>query len=138
MLITTSKLIRRGFLKLVNFSATQFTEEINPFYGAPQSIYSDHFQWQAWAAGAMGYNLEVPPLHPAFTATILGGKGQVNAKRMAKLPNTHMMLALMRDGFHPASASGKVKLRSDGSPVLDYQMTDFTWYAMRLCYSCLI
>ncbi|WP_027849541.1 GMC family oxidoreductase [Marinospirillum minutulum] len=125
---------KRTFLHPVNFSAAQFVDEINPFYGAPQSIYSDHFQWQEGAAGAMGYKLEVPPLHPAFAATILGGKGQVNAQRMAKLPNTHMMLALMRDGFHPASASGKVELRSDGSPVLDYQMTDFTWQAMRRAY----
>ena len=36
----------RTFLHLVNFSAQQFDQIINPFYGAPQLIYSEHFQWQ--------------------------------------------------------------------------------------------
>ena len=82
----------------------------------------------------MGYKLEVPPLHPAFAATILGGYGEVSAQRMAQLPHTHMMIALMRDGFHPDSASGNVELRSDGSPVLDYQMTPYTWNGILRAY----
>ena len=40
----------------------------------------------------------------------------------------------MRDGFHPDSASGTVELRSDGSPVLDYQMTPYTWDGIRRAY----
>lgn len=125
---------KRTFLHTTSFSAAQFAEPVNPFYGAPQSIYSDHFQWQNGAGGALGYKLEVPPLHPAFAATILGGYGKVSAQRMAQLAHTHMMIALMRDGFHPDSASGNVELRSDGSPVLDYQMTDYTWDGIRRAY----
>ncbi len=125
---------KRTFLHLTNFSAAQFSEPVNPYYGAPQSIYSDHFQWIDGATGPIGYKLEVPPLHPAFAATILGGYAEVNAQRMAQLPNTHMMIALMRDGFHPDSASGTVELRSDGSPVLDYQMTPYTWDGIRRAY----
>ena len=125
---------KRTFLHTVNFSAAQFSEPVNPFYGAPQSIYSDHFQWRDGVTGAIGYKLEVPPLHPAFAATLLGGYGEVNAQRMAQLPHTHMMIALMRDGFHPDSASGAVELRSDGSPVLDYQMTPYTWDGIRRAY----
>jgi choline dehydrogenase-like flavoprotein len=34
-------------------------ERIEAFYGAPQSIASDHFQWKDGATGPMGYKLEV-------------------------------------------------------------------------------
>jgi choline dehydrogenase-like flavoprotein len=125
---------KRTFLHLVNFSAAQFDEVINPFHGAPQSIYSDHFQWRDGAAGPMGYKLEVPPLQPAMAATLLGGFGADNAQRMTQLPHTNVMLALMRDGFHPDSASGTVELRGDGTPVLDYPMTDYTWDGIRRAY----
>ncbi|WP_137885958.1 GMC family oxidoreductase [Pseudomonas sp. 2FE] len=125
---------KRTFLHLVNFSAAQFEQVINPFYGAPQSIYSDHFQWDEGPTGRMSYKLEVPPLHPALTATLLGRFGVDNALRMEQLPHTNMMLALLRDGFHPDSAEGRVELRGDGSPVLDYRMTDYTWDGVRRAF----
>ncbi|MCY1278766.1 putative GMC-type oxidoreductase [compost metagenome] len=125
---------KRTFLHVVNFSAAQFDRLINPFYGAPQSIYSDHFQWDDGATGRMSYKLEVPPLQPALTTTLLGRFGIDNALRMAQLPHTNVMLALMRDGFHPDSAEGTVELRGDGSPVLDYRMTDYTWDGIRRAF----
>lgn len=125
---------KRTFLHVVNFSAAQFERLINPFYGAPQSIYSDHFQWDDGATGRMSYKLEVPPLQPSLTATLLGRFGVDNALRMEQLPHTNVMLALMRDGFHPDSAEGTVELRGDGSPVLDYRMTDYTWDGIRRAY----
>lgn len=128
------RLGKRTFLHLVNFSAAQFDEVINPFYGAPQSIYSDHFQWDDGVSGRMSYKLEVPPLHPALAATLLGGHGATSASRMQALPHTHMMLALMRDGFHPESAEGQVELRGDGSPVLDYRLTGYTWDGIRRAF----
>ncbi len=63
-----SRLGKRTFLHLVNMSAGQFDDVINPFYGAPQSIYSDHFQWLDGTTGKMSYKLEVPPLHPALAS----------------------------------------------------------------------
>ncbi|WP_439860143.1 GMC family oxidoreductase N-terminal domain-containing protein [Pseudomonas sp. MBLB4136] len=125
---------RRTFLHLVNFSAAQFEQVINPFYGAPQSIYSDHFQWQDGTSGRLSYKLEVPPLHPALAATLLGRFGVDSALRMEQLPHTNVMLALLRDGFHPDSAEGRVELRSDGSPVLDYQMTAYSWDGVRRAF----
>lgn len=53
---------------------------------------------------------------------------------MAQLPHTNVMLALLRDGFHPDCAEGRVELRGDGSPVLDYQMTDYTWDGVRRAF----
>jgi choline dehydrogenase-like flavoprotein len=125
---------RRTFLHVVNFSAAQFDKPINPFYGAPQSVHSDHFQWRDGISGRMSYKMEVPPLHPAFAATLLGGYGRDSAARMRELPHTNMMLALMRDGFHPDSAEGAVELRGDGTPVLDYRMTDYTWDGIRRAF----
>ncbi|MEK1940680.1 MAG: GMC family oxidoreductase [Pseudomonas sp.] len=125
---------KRTFIHLVNFSAAQFEQVINPFYGAPQSIYSDHFQWDDGTTGRMSYKLEVPPLQPSLTSTLLGRFGVDNAMRMEQLPHTNAMLALLRDGFHPDSAEGTVELRSDGSPVLDYQMTDYTWDGIRRAF----
>lgn len=122
---------KRTFLHLANFCAGLFDGVINPFYGAPQSIYSDHFQWADGVSGRMSYKLEVPPLHPALASTLLGGFGQENAERMALLPHTHMMLALMRDGFHPDSTGGTVQLRSDDTPVLDYPISPYTWDGIR-------
>lgn len=125
---------KRTFLHLTTFSWAQFDQPINPFYGAPQSIYSDHFQWQNGATGPMGYKLEVPPMQPGFSATVLGGTGVANSELMQQLPNSNMMIALLRDGFHPDSSQGEVQLRSDGSPVLDYRLTDYTWEAVRRTY----
>lgn len=122
---------KRTFLHLTTFSWAQFGERINPFYGAPQSVYSDHFQWQDGATGAMGYKLEVPPMQPGFSATVLGGAGVASPQLMQQLPDSNMMIALLRDGFHPDSAEGTVQLRSDDSPVLDYRMTDYTWDGVR-------
>ncbi|MDC6711129.1 GMC oxidoreductase, partial [Leclercia adecarboxylata] len=92
------------------------------------------FQWRDGIAGPAGYKLEVPPIHPALAATLLGDFGTENAQRMAKLPHTHAMIALQRDGFHPDSAEGTVELRSDGSPVLDYRMTDYAWNGIRRAF----
>ncbi|MDF3933049.1 GMC family oxidoreductase [Pseudomonas citronellolis] len=125
---------QRTFLHVVNFSAALFEQVVNPFYGAPQSIYSDHFQWDDGATGRMSYKLEVPPLQPALAATLLGRFGIDNAMRMEQLPHTNMILALMRDGFHPDSAMGSVSLRGDDTPVLDYRMTDYTWDGIRRAF----
>ena len=127
----SKKLGKRTFLHLVAFSAGLFDEVINPFYGAPQSIYSDHFQWRDGVTGPMAYKLEVPPLQPALASTLLGNYGQKNAERMAQLPHTHMMLALLRDGFHPDSIGGNVELRGDNTPVLDYKVSPYAWDGVR-------
>jgi len=121
-------------LHLVNFSAARFKARIDPYYGAPQSIYSDHFQWLGGSGGPVGYKLEVPPLHPALASTLLGAHGSENAQRMAELPHTHVMLALLRDGFHPESQGGTVELRGDGSPVLDYPVNDYLRDGLRRAY----
>lgn len=117
---------KRTFLHPVAFNFARFKHTIDPYYGAPQSIYSDHFQWQS-VNGDVGYKLEVPPLHPGLASVLLLGHGARHFDDMQHLPNTHAMIALLRDGFHPDSQGGEVSLADDGSPILDYPLNDYLW-----------
>jgi choline dehydrogenase-like flavoprotein len=116
---------KRTFLHVVPGSFAQFGAEIEPYYGAPQSVYSDHFQWQKVADGPIGFKLEVMPMHPGLAAALMGTHGKQNLEDMQQLPNTNGMVALLRDGFHEESQGGNVELRDDGSPVVDYPVNDY-------------
>jgi choline dehydrogenase-like flavoprotein len=115
----------RTFLHPVVASVATFDHLVAGWQGAPQTIYSDHFLDLDPIDGPIGYKLEAPPLHPLIFATTMTGYGRDAAAQLAKFPNTHALLALMRDGFHAESPGGRVKLRSDGSPELDYPLTPF-------------
>lgn len=116
---------RRTFLHPVVMSAGLFQHRVDGWAGAPQSLYTDHFLRQHPLDGPMGYKLEAPPLHPVIFSSSLPGFGREHAELMRQFPHTHVLLALLRDGFHPASPGGRVSLRSDGSPELDYPLTEF-------------
>ena len=79
----------------------------------------------------MSYKLEVPPIHPVLAAITLPGSGANHANWMRNLPHMQVIIALMRDGFHAASAGGSVTLRSDGTPLLDYPLNDYFWEGAR-------
>ncbi len=115
----------RTFLHPVALSAATFDHEVAGWDGAPQTIYSDHFLDLHPIDGPIGYKLEAPPLHPLIFVTSIGGFGRQAAASFAQFPNTHALLALLRDGFHAESAGGRVTLRKDGSPELDYPLTPF-------------
>ncbi len=122
---------KRSFLHPVNATVAQMPERVDPFYGAPQSIYSDEFNFKKGVDGPAGYKLEVPPLHPALSAGVIPNHGQAQLDNMAALPYTQSVIALIRDGFHPDSPGGTISLRDDGSPVLDYPLTDYLWQGLR-------
>ncbi len=115
----------RTFLHPVALSSATFDHEVAGWQGAPQTIYSDHFLDIDPIDGPIGYKLEAPPLHPLIFTTSIGGFGREAAASFAQFPNTHALLALLRDGFHAESPGGRVKLRKDGSPELDYPLTPF-------------
>lgn len=120
-----ARLGARTFLHPVVMSAAVMDETVAGWAGAPQSIYTDHFMDTQPIDGPIGFKLEAPPLHPVIFATTVPGYGQTQADLLAKFPRTHVLLALLRDGFHEQAVGGRVKLRGDGSPVLDYPLTDF-------------
>ncbi|MBC7991967.1 MAG: GMC family oxidoreductase [Rhizobacter sp.] len=115
----------RTFLHPVVISASTFEQKVEAWDGAPQTLYSDHFLNTQRIDGPIGYKLEAPPMHPVIFASTLAGYGQAQADSLKQFPHMHSLLALMRDGFHPQSTGGQVKLQSDGSPVLDYPLNDF-------------
>jgi choline dehydrogenase-like flavoprotein len=115
----------RTFLHPVVLSTATFDQRVAGWDGAPQTIYSDHFLDTQPIDGPIGYKLEAPPLHPLVFATTMGGFGRESAQAFAQFPNTHALLALLRDGFHVESPGGRVSVRDDGSPQLDYPLTPF-------------
>jgi choline dehydrogenase-like flavoprotein len=100
-------------------------EDVRGWQGAPQSIYSDHFLHTQPVDGPVGFKLEAPPMHPVIFASTVLGFGDSHARSLRQFAQTHVLLALLRDGFHDQAPGGKVRLRGDGSPELDYPLTDF-------------
>ena len=119
------RLGQRTFLHPVVMSSSVFAQKVEAWSGAPQSIYSDHFMDTQAIDGDMGYKLEAPPLHPIIFASTVPGMGQGQHDLLKSFPYNHTLLALLRDGFHDDSPGGQVKLRGDGSAVLDYPLTTY-------------
>jgi choline dehydrogenase-like flavoprotein len=122
---------RRTFLHPVTLSPAIFADAVDAFAGAPQSIYSDHWNEPDAATGAMGFKLEVPPVHPVLMGSTAIGFGSEHAAFMKRFRQLHVAIALLRDGFHEESAGGAVQLRDDGSPVLDYPLTPYVMEGAR-------
>jgi choline dehydrogenase-like flavoprotein len=121
----------RTFLHPVVLSAGVMEQKVEGWQGAPQSIYTDHFLETQAIDGPIGFKLEAPPMHPVIFASSVVGFGAEEAGLLAQFPHTHVLLALLRDGFHAEAAGGKVTLRGDGSPVLDYPLTEFVMEGAR-------
>nr|WP_299245032.1 GMC family oxidoreductase [uncultured Halomonas sp.] len=128
------RLGKRTFLHPVALTVAQFDQRIDGYYGAPQSIHSDHFQWREGVTGPLGFKLEVPPMQPSIMAALFGGHGREGLARMGRLSHSSVAIALMRDGFHPESQGGQVVLRKDGTPVLDYPLNDYLFGGVRRAY----
>lgn len=116
---------KRTFMHPVPFSLGDFEQGINGFSGAPQSVYSDHFQWRDGTTGPMGFKIEVAPMQPSFASVVMMGHGQFHHEQMQHLPHLNLMLALLRDGFHEESQGGNISLNDFGGPVIDYPITDY-------------
>jgi choline dehydrogenase-like flavoprotein len=125
---------KRTFLHPVNVSAALMDSKVEGYNGAPQTIYSDHFLDTLPLDGPIGYKLEAPPVHPILAGITLQGFGEEHSTWMRRLPNLQVVLALLRDGFHPLSIGGTVTLRKDGSPLLDYTISDYVWDGMRRAF----
>ena len=115
----------RTFLHPVAITTAVMKDTVAAWTGAPQSIYSDHFLHTQPVDGPIGFKLEVAPLHPVFFGANLPGFGEKQAELVRQYPHANVMLALMRDGFHDQSVGGTVELRDDGSPLLDYPISDY-------------
>ena len=124
---------KRTFLHPTVVSGAVFPNKVEGYYGAPQTIYSDHFLDNVALDGPAGFKLEAPPVHPILAGITLPGFGPEHAKWMTRFPNLQVLIALLRDGFHAEAPGGQVLWR-DGWPVLDYRMTDYLWNGVRRAY----
>ena len=122
---------RRTFLHPTVISAAVMPQRVDGHAGAPQTIFSDHFLERGPIDGPIGFKLEAPPLHPVLFGMTLQGFGERHAALMQAFPHAQVLIALLRDGFHPESYGGAVGLRDDGSPVLGYGLTPVVWEAVR-------
>jgi choline dehydrogenase-like flavoprotein len=125
---------KRTFLHPTVVSGAIMAQRVEGFFGAPQSIYSDHFLDTLPLDGPAGYKLESAPTHPVLVSITLPGFGEEHARWMSKFANIQVAIALIRDGFHPESQGGRVVLRADGTPVLDYVVSPYLWDAARRAY----
>ncbi|EKE69605.1 GMC family oxidoreductase [Gallaecimonas xiamenensis] len=105
----------------VVMSFAQFDDKVEPYLGAPQSVYSDHFQW---LEPEQGFKMEALPLHPMITSALLRRRGPDLKALLSQLPYTNGLIALVRDGFSAALPGGRVSLDADGQPQLDYPLND--------------
>lgn len=121
---------KRTFLHPTVISAALFEQRVDGYAGAPQSTYTDHFI-ETPIDGPLGFKLESAPLHPVLFASTLHGFGAAHAELMKSFAHAQVVLALLRDGFHPESRGGHVELARDGSPVLDYPLNEPIWEAAR-------
>jgi choline dehydrogenase-like flavoprotein len=124
----------RTFLHPSVVSAALMPHPVEGFSGAPQSVYTDRFL-EGPLEGPIGYKLEVPPLHPLLVATTLTAFGAPQSRLMSELPNVHVIIALLRDGFHDESTGGTVGLKGDGSPLLDYPIAPYVWDGARRAFA---
>lgn len=124
----------RTFLQLHNYSLSHVREPIDPFYGAPQSIFSEQFTWRDGVEGRAGFNMEVVGAQPTVSMMFWKRMGGEMASFARALPRLHVLVSQIRDGFSEASQGGVVRLRRDGAGVLDYPLDDYLRDGIRSSY----
>ena len=120
---------KRTFIHPVALSVAKMREKVEPFYGAPQTIYSDHFwmpEGKLAGASRLGYKMEASPVHPIFLTGLFDKSvGPASAELARNLPYLQSTLALLRDGFNAHESCGTVENSGDIGVELDYPITDF-------------
>lgn len=118
----------------VNLTMAQMPEKVDGYYGAPQSTYSDEFQWKDGATGKVGYKMEVAPMHPAFVSLVIGRYGETLKNAMSQLPYTQSMLSLLRDGFTDEVPGGTIEVDDSGAPILHYDLSGALFEGFKRAY----
>jgi len=95
-----------------------FREEIRPWEGTMQAVYSDQFRF---LSGNYGLKLETTSLQPAIEAAVLPWRDAQHYRTLLKkLPHTVGIGTLMRD-----RDGGRVSIDREGQPVSHYSLSPF-------------
>ena len=94
-----------------------FEEEIRPWEGTLQALYSDQLRF---LDGGYGVKYETVPLHPALlSAALPWEEAAQHARLMADVPRLSPIAVIPRD-----SGAGRVRLDRDGEPIATYSLGD--------------
>ena len=92
-------------------------EEVRPWEGTLQALYSDHFRE---LDDGYGVKYETIPVHPAFLASAVPWESATeNARLMSCLPRLTMVGVLPRD-----RGTGRVRIGRDGEAIVAYRLAD--------------
>ena len=98
--------------------AGEFAEEIRPWDGVMQAVYSDEL---ADLHAGYGMKLESAPFHPSVLAMYSPWRGaRQHRELMAKLAHLVPIGLLLRD-----TSEGEVRVGRDGQPAVHYRLNDF-------------
>jgi choline dehydrogenase-like flavoprotein len=120
---------KRTFIHPVTGVGAVYSDNVEAYYGAPQSVSSHAFAERG--ADKVGFFLEASPAHPLVVAVAGGGTGPDHQAVMAKLPRFSSLIMLAIDGFLPQEEGGTVTLRGDGRMKFDYPIRSEVWEALR-------
>lgn len=122
----------RTWLHPVVATMAEMPFEVNPFSGAPQSVYSHHFIDRG--PGKTGFFLEVPPLQPMLAAVASSGSGADVQQSLSRLPYINAMLAITVDGLTPEENGATVRLKDGGYSrySITYDFVPEQWDAFRV------
>lgn len=102
-----------------------FDEEIRPWEGTMQAIYSDQHRY---LTGNFGVKYETTALQPVIAMAVMPWRAPGDFReRMAQLKNTSAIGVLLRD-----RGEGRVKVDREGHPVSSYKISDFDRRHMRI------
>ena len=101
-----------------------FDEEIRPWEGTMQAIYSDEHRY---LTGNYGVKYETTALQPVIAMAVMPWREPRDFRaRMAQLKNTSAIGVLLRD-----RGAGRVTVDREGHPVSSYSLSDFDRRHMR-------
>jgi choline dehydrogenase-like flavoprotein len=101
-----------------------YDEELKPWEGVMQALYSDQFRD---LDDGYGLKLETAPLHPHIVVPFLPWRGsRDHFALMEGLPNLGGVGVLVRD-----RDGGEVRVGRDGEPIVRYKLSDFDARHMR-------
>jgi choline dehydrogenase-like flavoprotein len=133
--IQTPALLRRSGLKNENIGRHLklhpaqvvwgvFDEEVRPWEGTMQAIYSDEHRYMD---GGYGVKYETAAIHPSLLVTFSPWRGgRDHARIMEALPHSVPVGVLLRD-----RDGGEVRVGKDGNPVVKYRLSDYDVGHMR-------
>ncbi len=119
---------RRTFLHPTIVTIGMFKERIDPFYGAPQSVYSHEF---AERDSGRGFFIEAAPVHPMLAGMVVPGFGATHRRMMRRLAHINTLVSLHQDGFEPEEAGGTVTVPPGRPLAISYDFTPSFWDAAR-------